>query len=446
MRKIVILILLALAGTVVKAEIKVGVAREKITPDSPIWLSGYAFRNKPSEGIIHDIWVKALVVEDDNKTPLIIVTADVIGLSHEVSHEVIQRVISKYGINRSQILLNSSHTHSAPVIWPSLGIMYNLADSDLLLLVKYSDNLIDAITKVIDSAMTNLVRAKIFTGHGSADFAINRRELTEKGIIIGINRTGPSDHDVPVIKFETMEGKLLAVLFGYACHNTTLGDYKISGDYAGFAQIELEKYYPDAIAMFMIGCGADQNPDPRKTIEFAENYGKSLALSVRKVLEGDLQPVHMPIRTAFTALALEFPPFDPSRFKKDLEEGDIYQKRRAKFLLESYDRGYDVCNLTYPVQAIRFDNDLTILALAGEVVVDYSLNAKKRYPKENLFVAGYCNEVPCYIPSLRVLREGGYESETSMVYYGLPGPFKENVEEMIFNAIDEVMKKTRARK
>ncbi|MDQ1332138.1 MAG: hypothetical protein QG576_172, partial [Bacteroidota bacterium] len=429
-----------------KAEIRVGVAREKITPETPIWMSGYAFRNRPSEGIIHDIWVKALVIEENSKKPIIIVTADVIGLSHEISQEVIRRATDKYGISRSQILLNSSHTHSAPVIWPSLGIMYNLSDSDFLVLVKYSDNLIDKITKVIDSAMNNLVRAQIFTGHGSADFAINRRELTEKGVIIGLNPAGPSDHDVPVIKFETTEGKLLAVLFGYACHNTTLGDYQINGDYAGFAQIELEKEYPDAIAMFMIGCGADQNPNPRKKIEFAESHGKSLALSVQKVLEGDLQPVHLPIRTAFTTVTLEFPSFNPSRFKKELEEGDIYQKRRAKFLLESFDRGYDVSNLTYPVQAIRFDNDLTILALAGEVVVDYSLNAKKRYPEENLFVAGYSNEVPCYIPSLRVLREGGYEPETSMVYYGLPGPFKENVEEKIFNAIDEVMKQTRARK
>ena len=56
-------------------------------------------------------------------------------------------------------------------------------------------------------------------------------------------------------------------------------------------------------------------------------------------------------------------------------------------------------------------------------------------------VAGYSNEVMCYIPSKRVLAEGGYEAVDSMVYYGQPGPFTADVEEMIFDAIHRVMKR-----
>ena len=114
-------------------------------------------------------------------------------------------------------------------------------------------------------------------------------------------------------------------------------------------------------------------------------------------------------------------------------------------MLEALDKGYDINTLSYPVQAMRFNNDFTLLALGGEVVVDYSLNAKRRYPAENLFVAGYSTEVQCYIPSSRVLKEGGYEPETSMIYYGLPGPLAGNVEEKVFSAIDLVMKKTGAK-
>ena len=93
-------------------------------------------------------------------------------------------------------------------------------------------------------------------------------------------------------------------------------------------------------------------------------------------------------------------------------------------------------------QAVRFGNDLTILALSGEVVVDYSLKTKKEFAGENLFVAGYCNEVTCYIPSKRVLQEGGYEADESMLYYGLPGPFADDVEERIFKTIRQVLKNT----
>jgi hypothetical protein len=122
-----------------------------------------------------------------------------------------------------------------------------------------------------------------------------------------------------------------------------------------------------------------------------------------------------------------------------------FRVQRAKFILEALDKGYDVTTLKYPVQAVRFNKDFTIVALSGEVVVDYSLNTKMRYPAENIFVAGYSTEVQCYIPSGRVLKEGGYEPETSMIYYGLPGPLADNVEEKIFTAIDLVMKKTGAK-
>lgn len=62
-----------------------------------------------------------------------------------------------------------------------------------------------------------------------------------------------------------------------------------------------------------------------------------------------------------------------------------------------------------------------------------------------LIVIGYCNEVQCYVPSLRVLREGGYEANEGMIYYGLPGPFDGSVEESVFDAVRAVMQTAGAR-
>jgi hypothetical protein len=174
-------------------------------------------------------------------------------------------------------------------------------------------------------------------------------------------------------------------------------------------------------------------------------HGKTLAGAVQTALSGEFIPIHPPIRTYFTTVGLEFAPVNPDQFKEEMLGDDRFKIKRARFILDAIDKGYDISTLSYPVQAVRFSKDFTILALAGEVVVDYSLNSKKRYPHENLFVAGYSTEVQCYIPSARVLREGGYEPETSMIYYGLPGPFAGNVEEKVFSAIDLVMKKTGAK-
>jgi hypothetical protein len=438
--------LFIVSGVLMDAQINVGIARKEITPEIPIWLSGYANRNKPGDGVFHDLWAKALVIKDDRSNTVVIVAIDIIGLSHDLYQEISKRVIEKHGINRSQLLLNSSHTHSGPVIWPSLSVMYELADSDLQAVVKYRRKLADNIVSVVDMAFLDLNPMNLYVAHGSADFAMNRRQYTEKGVAIGVNKEGPVDHDVPVLKVETPDGKLKAILFGYACHNTTLDIYQVNGDYAGFAQVEIEKSNPGVTAIFIAGCGADQNPFPRRSVEVALQHGKNLAGSVQTVLSGDFKQVQAPLRTYFTTADLEFAPVSTDTLKEDLLGNNHYKIKRANFVLNSLEKGYDISAITYPVQAIRFGRDFTILALGGEVVVDYSLSSKKRYPDENLFVAGYSSEVQCYIPSKRILKEGGYEPETSMIYYGLPGPFKENVEDKIFDAIDLVMKKTGARK
>ena len=70
--------------------------------------------------------------------------------------------------------------------------------------------------------------------------------------------------------------------FGYACHPTVLDGYEWSGDYPGFAQIELEKSYPGTVAMFFQGTGADMNPLPRRTVPLAQQYGEELAAAVQE--------------------------------------------------------------------------------------------------------------------------------------------------------------------
>jgi len=445
MKKILIAVFLLIACSSWGAEIKVGVSSRVITPQLPFWLTGFGSRTKPATEVMHDVWAKALVFEENTGSRVIIVTTDLLGLSHEVSEAVSNRIIKKYGINRSQLLMNSSHTHCGPVVWPALSMIFDLNLQDQQASARYNLKLADDIVAVIDSAMSNLTPMQVWSGHGTADFAMNRREPTAKGIINGKNLNGPVDHDVPVIKIATPDGVLKAILFGYACHNTTLNSYEINGDYAGFAQLDLQKAYPGVTALFFQGCGGDQNPQPRNTVELAMQHGKELSDAVQKALAGDLRPVRPPIRTDFTTVDLNFLPFDLAIYQKEILSNDKYVQRRAKLMLEAYNKSWDIGHFPYPLQVIRFNKDLTILAMSGEVVIDYSLKMKKEYSNENLFVGGYSNEVMCYIPSRRVLDEGGYEANESMIYYGLPGPFANNVEEKIVTAIHRIMKNVGAK-
>ena len=191
-------------------------------------------------------------------------------------------------------------------------------------------------------------------------------------------------------------------------------------------------------------CGADQNPYPRGEIENAESHGAELAAVVAHVLDNKLTPITGPIRSVFQLVDLEFRYHTREQFEAELDAENPSQVRRAKKMLAAYDARHPVRSIAYPVQVVRFGDSLTVLALGGEVVVDYDLRAKREFPHERLVVAGYSNDVMCYIPSLRILREGGYEAEDSMIYYGQPGPFAKDVEERIFKAIHQAMKRAGA--
>jgi hypothetical protein len=406
------------------------------------WLSGYASRTHPSEGVVHDLWAKALVMEDGGGGRVVIVATDLIGLPREVSDEVAARLRKRYGIERPQLMLNSSHTHCGPAVWPGLKLMFNLSPEDERATARYAEKLVEDLVRAVGLAMADRGPAEVFVGHGSAGFAMNRREPSPKGVRLGVNRDGPVDHDVPVLKIAGPQGKLRAVLFGYACHNTTLGGnyYRINGDYAGFAALEVERAYPGATAMFLQLCGGDQNPYPRGTLELAQEYGRGLAAEVGRVLRGQLRPVRPPIGTAYQVVDLQYAARSRASFEAEAAAADPFARRRAKVMLAAWDTGHPVTSTPYPVQAVRWGKDLTLLALGGEVVADYALRLKRELAGENLVVAGYSNDVMGYIPSRRILGEGGYEPVTSTIYYGQPGPLADNVEDTIVAACRRVFR------
>jgi hypothetical protein len=216
--------------------------------------------------------------------------------------------------------------------------------------------------------------------------------------------------------------------------------FQLSGDYAGFAAAELERQHPGATAMFLMLCGADQNPNPRGTVELVRKHGLALAAEVDRVISARMTPVTGPIRSAFRVTTLQLAPRTRTDFEEELKSSVPAQVRRAQMMLKALDAGEAIGRIDYPVQAVRFGGSLTLVALGGEVTVDYALRIKREYAGEPIFAAGYSNDVMCYIPSARILKEGGYEANDSMMYYGQAGPFSGDVEDRIFAAIHRVMK------
>ena len=430
-------IIAAFSFPVFSKPLKAGIAKVVITPEKPIWLSGYAARNKPSEGKIHDIYAKALAIAEEDGRACVLVTTDILGFSRELAESIAETAKTKYGLDREQLMLNSSHTHTGPVIRHSLVGAYQLDGEQATVIYEYSQFLHDRIIWVIGQALKDMGPVKISLGHGTGNFAVNRREPAENGIKIGVNPKGVVDQDVPVLRIESTRDKLLGIVFGYACHNTTLTDkfYQVSGDYAGFAQAELEKSNPGVTAMFVMGCGADINPNPRSTLELAQQHGASLASVVAQVVKGKMSNVKGSVKTAFDRVNIPFATA-PTRteFQARLSDQNSFRKRHAERMLARMQRdGKLISEYPYTIQIFQIGSDFTLIGLAGEVVTDYALRLKKELGANGLWVAGYTNDVMAYIPSARMFSEGGYEVVDSMIYYDQPTSWVPEIEDKIIS-------------
>jgi hypothetical protein len=426
---------------------KAGVAKLPITPREPVFLSGYGNRDHPSEGTAQELHAKALALEDGSGGRLVIITTDLIGFSRTVAQAIAERIGAEQKLPRERILLTSSHTHSGPAIEHSLTGLFKLNALQGKAVSDYTRYLEDQTVQAAAQAFAALAPANLSFHRGEAGFASNRRVITKQSVNFGNNPDGPADRDVPLLRVTGGDGKLRAVLFSYACHNTTLGGdfYKFHGDYAGVAQELIEKDNPGAVALFMMGYGADANPKPRGTLENAVENGTALSAAVDEAMKKPGQEVAAHLGSAMSLIALPLaPPPSAEEFKKRRRDKNEHVKRHARRNLERLKQdGQLQQTYFYPVQAIQLGKQATIVALGGEVVVDYSIRLKREIGAEGFWPAGYANDVMAYIPSKRILDEGGYEADRSMIYYDLPGRWSDLVEDIIVAKALELVRQVR---
>lgn len=440
---------------------KAGVARVVITPQEPIWMGGYASRTHPADGKIQDLYAKALVLQDASGKQCLLITLDLAAIPKDMSDNIRGQLLSKYKLSKAQILINVSHTHSGPVLANSLMNAYEIDAAQLQKIKTYTDNLVKLIVQVAGDAIKSLKPVDLFTANGFARFQVNRRNNNEKFLLLQPELRGPNDYAVPVIKVADKSGAILAIAFGYACHNTVLNGYEWSSDYAGFAQSELEKMYPGTTALFFQGAGGDQNPLPRRTVPLAKQYGKELAFAVEAALTKSMEQQAPQLSFAYSEvqLPLNAPPSKEELTAMSKDTTAAYKRHSASNLLNEINKGIPQRkSYPYPVQAWKLGNQ-PVIALGGELVIRYAIEIKKMFGL-NTFVLGYSNDVMAYIPSAEILRESNDKSTDYAFYdptshdaiayeggiftqlvYGLPGTWASNLETVILNEVDKVARK-----
>ncbi|QEG39856.1 neutral/alkaline non-lysosomal ceramidase N-terminal domain-containing protein [Roseimaritima ulvae] len=421
-----------------------GAAKAVITPQQSLWMAGYGGRTQPANGKRTELWAKALVLEDSKGHRGLVLTLDLVGIDRTLSQAICETIEEQHGLSREQIVICCSHTHTGPVVGRNLAPLHymGLEQEQQKAVDEWVASFHKTVLSVVTDAIDRMSPSRLSWGSGSASFAVNRRENVPESTVPQARTSGtlrgPFDHDVPVLAVRDTDTKLTAVLFGYACHATVLSDYQWSGDYPGFAQQELEASHPDCVALFFAGCGADQNPLPRRTATLARHYGRRLATAVDAVLlTTQMTSVTADLTTHYSEQDLPLGDL-PSRqqIERNAESSNRFEAARARLLLEQLDAGQSLqSTYPYPISAWKLGEEIQFVALGGEVVVDYALRLKTELSGTKTWVAGYANDVMAYIPSRRVLAEGGYEGGGAMVYYGLPAPWAPEIENQIVNEV-----------
>jgi hypothetical protein len=427
------------AGRAAEPEWRIGLAQMKITPDKPVFLSGYAARNRPFSKVETDLYAKALVLQDGKGHRAALVTSDLLGFPAALAEPICERIRAKIGLKREQILLTSAHVHTGPTLSLDAKARGAMSAADAARTVEYTKQLQDKVVDVVTRAAARLRPARLTWGGGVVHFVMNRRQFTPQGVILGANPRGLADRSVPVLRIDAPDGKLLAVVFGAAVHNTTLTqeNYELCGDYAGFAQAYIEKEHTGARALFVLGCAGDADPCPRGSMDLARQHGATLGKEVCRVLQTKLQPVHGSLMIAFDRVDLPLQKLSRHELEKLAAGKRGIQPGIARQMLAHLDHGEKLpTRYRCPLTVWQFDHDLTLFGLSGEVVVDYVPLLEKALGPNRLWIAAYCNDVYGYLPSARVLKEGGYE--TRGLYSGGLGFFDAKAQDVLVEKVREL--------
>jgi hypothetical protein len=420
-----------------------GTATEIVTPDEPQWLAGYAARTEPAKGKISHLEASAMALRDADGGMVVIASIDLIAITQIIAQRVYAAVQAATGLPRERLILAATHTHYAPEFRPDKTLFFKIPRQYAEKIVPTAQKMADALARVIIAATKNLQPVTLHATRTSASFAHNRRREGVKGG--NPSKADVLDQDVPVLwVLSQADRRPVSVVFGYACHNTTLPpeDCRYCADWAGFAKQALRDAMGDVTPLFITGCGADQNPEPRGSLELSRQYGAELAGAVHATLASPGSTVNGPLRVAMTDVPLALEPVKPQELQSALTCDDPPRRVKARFLLDQIDRGERlITEYPAPMQVIGFGHDLLMIVMSGEIVVDWAHKFKAAFADQAamVWVAGYCNDMFGYIPTRRIQQEGGYEGGRANLWSWVPAPWTADVEERVTRGVKDLV-------
>lgn len=424
----------------------IGQVTVDVTPPVGVFLAGYAGRDAPSQDVYHPLHADCIAI-DDGGEPLLLVSIEWLGF-YDRTPDARERISTCTGIAPERIVLSGTHTHCGPVLRRDMDIRrHGVIDED------YIDTVLDRLACAAEQALEKRRPANLHAGVGWCGISSSRRRPDgQGGVQFRPSLDAPLDHRVQVMTATSPDGVLRQVLYSYACHPTSTGAItRIGGDYPAFAGDWIEQVYPGTTAGFFQGCAGDQKVDARNPdgdgyrpldIDEVKAKGEQLGQAVTRVIDvEELRPVEGALKVSREIVTLTTDMSDEQELKAHLATGG-YVAEWAQHHLDLLEAGKPASrHFSFEVQTVCFGSDLAIIALAGEMSVEYALRFGAEFGRayRNVWTLGYTNEMVGYIPARRQIPEGGYEVIDNNRHLLYTGPFSEDTEERIAGAVRRLL-------
>jgi len=428
-------------GEPMKTPLKLGTSKVDITPETPIPLAGFAHRTGEFEHIAHQLYARIHCFEQsddlETKTTALLVSADLIWWGSDLVKKLTPQLQERYGFQT--VVLHATHTHSGP----------QTSDCFLEALGKpdphYLKDLEQRLLVGIEQALQNMEPVTIQRGTGQCLIGVNRRKECDGQIVMAPNESGPVDSSVTVIRFRELSGRIKGLFVHYTCHPTTTGENEISSEYCGVAMERIEQSLGEnIIGAFLQGCCGDIRPALVNEGEFyrghrmeVERFGSWLSeevLRINSLPMDELTPADLKSKTIVLPLAFQSV-LTVNELEEQANRTDIHGEC-ARLLLRQQQRS----NASIPLEITRLDlaKELSFITFNAEIVVDYGTFVKDT-SHGRMLPLGYTNGMIGYVPTSDQLAQGGYESQESVPYFGLPSSFHPQVEGIICSTISQLI-------
>jgi neutral ceramidase len=425
---------------------KAGFHEADVTPPVGVYLAGYPSRSTPSEGIDDPLYLRIAVLEDDSGGRLVLVTADLLKFPRDMAWRTKRWCRDTLGLSSASVIINLSHTHSAPGLFPQGCYPQWPVD------IEYVRTFEQAIREGIEAAIRDLQPVQIRYGLHQAHFGVSRRlPQPEQGgrVRMAPNPDGFYDPDLPVFAFHGSEG-LRAVLYSYACHPTSKATLNISADWPGEVSRGLKRQLGGQV-MTLFAQGAGASIMPRRQLGDNPNgyaeYWAEVADHIASFVQSDnLQEIDLQLRAAEKEFLI---PYDLEKVPSPEQLAALADPRDtpippewrpanrsilrlwAAQMLESVRTNTVDPAFRMHLTRVALNDDLQIIGMSGEVTAEVGKAVKDLFPDKKTTFLGYCSYTDAYIPTAAMLPEGGHEALGSVFFHDRPAPFVKEIDEII---------------